>query len=104
MTPFQIIAVLLTFVAIGGYINHKYFHLPETIGHMAFALLLSLGAIILYKFGLFDLAPGTVAEIGQEPVQPRGGRLAQRIASNTLNPFASWVSFTRVKCSFRAFS
>lgn len=57
MTPFQIIAVLLTFVAIGGYINHKYFRLPETIGHMAFALLLSLCAIILYKLGLFDLAP-----------------------------------------------
>ncbi len=57
VTPFQIIAVLLTFVAIGGYINHKYFRLPETIGHMAFALLLSLGAIIFYKLGLFDLAP-----------------------------------------------
>ena len=57
MTPFQIIAVLLTFVAIGGYINHKYVRLPETIGHMAFALLLSLVAIVLYKLGLFDIAP-----------------------------------------------
>ena len=57
MTPFQIIAALLTFVAIGGYINHKYFRLPETIGHMAFALLLSLGAIIFYKLGLYDIAP-----------------------------------------------
>ncbi len=57
MTPFQIIAVLLTFVAIGGYINHKYFHLPETIGHMAFALLLSLVSTVLYKLGLFDLQP-----------------------------------------------
>lgn len=57
MTPFQIIAVLLTFVGIGGYINHKYFRLPETIGHMAFALLLSLGAIIAYKLGLYDIAP-----------------------------------------------
>ena len=57
MTPFQIIAVLLTFVAFGGYINHKYVRLPETIGHMAFALLLSLGAIICYKLGLYDIAP-----------------------------------------------
>jgi len=57
MTPFQIIAVLLTFVAVGGYINHKYFHLPETIGHMSFALLLSLGAILAYKLGLYDIAP-----------------------------------------------
>jgi len=57
MTPFQIIAVLLTFVAIGGYINHKYMRLPETIGHMAFALLLSLGAILFYKLGLYDIAP-----------------------------------------------
>lgn len=57
MTPFQIIAVLLTFVAIGGYINHKYLHLPETIGHMAFALLLSLAAILSYKIGLYDITP-----------------------------------------------
>jgi CPA1 family monovalent cation:H+ antiporter len=57
MTPFQVIAVLLTFVAFGGYVNHKYFRLPATIGHMAFALLLSLLATLLYKLGLFDLRP-----------------------------------------------
>ncbi len=57
MTTFQIIATLLTFIALGGYLNHKYFRLPATIGHMAFALLLSLLAIFLYKLGLFDLTP-----------------------------------------------
>ncbi len=57
MTPFQIIALLLTFIAIGGTLNHKYFHLPATIGHMTFALILSLSALILYKLGLFDITP-----------------------------------------------
>ncbi len=57
MTPFQTIALLLTFVAIGGYLNHKYFRLPATIGHMTFALILSLSALVLYKLGLFDITP-----------------------------------------------
>ncbi|MBU6475012.1 MAG: sodium:proton antiporter [Alphaproteobacteria bacterium] len=57
MTPFQIIALLLIFVAVGGTINHQYFRLPATIGHMTFALILSLGALILYKLGLFDIMP-----------------------------------------------
>ncbi len=57
MTPFQTIALLLTFVAVGGYLNHKYFRLPATIGHMTFALILSLSALVLYKLGLFDITP-----------------------------------------------
>jgi CPA1 family monovalent cation:H+ antiporter len=47
MTTFQIIASLLTLAALGGYVNHRYMKLPATIGHMAFALILSLVAVVL---------------------------------------------------------
>lgn len=59
MNAFQIIAVLLTFAAVGGYINHRYMKLPSTIGHMAFALLISLAAILLNHLGWVDLHPAT---------------------------------------------
>ncbi|MDB5594047.1 MAG: hypothetical protein JWM36_1008 [Hyphomicrobiales bacterium] len=45
MTLFQAIVILLTFAAMAGYLNHRFVGLPTTIGHMAFALLLSLIAI-----------------------------------------------------------
>jgi CPA1 family monovalent cation:H+ antiporter len=54
MTFFQICAILLTLTAIGGYLNHKYTKLPVTIGHMAFALLVSFTAIAMDKAGLID--------------------------------------------------
>lgn len=52
MTPFQIIAAVVTLSAIGGYINHRYLKLPQTIGLMAFAFAVSLCAIILNKAGV----------------------------------------------------
>jgi len=55
MTLFQIIAVMLTFAAAGGYINYRYMRLPATIGNMVFALLVSLLAIALNKVGWLDL-------------------------------------------------
>lgn len=55
MTAFQIIAIVLTLVAAGAYLNYRFFRLPETVAHMAFALLLSLGLIGLYQLGLFDI-------------------------------------------------
>ena len=54
MTFFQICAILLTLTAMGGYLNHKYTRLPVTIGHMAFALLVSVAAIVMDKTGLID--------------------------------------------------
>ena len=48
-------ATLLTFIAICGYVNHRYARFPPTIGHMSFALLLSLLAIIGSELGYFDL-------------------------------------------------
>ncbi|MDB5492105.1 MAG: NhaP-type Na+(K+)/H+ antiporter [Micavibrio sp.] len=55
MNAFQIIAAILTFAALGGYINHKYLGFPTTIGNMLVALLVSLTAVSLHKFGYIDL-------------------------------------------------
>ena len=55
MTPFQIIAILITLTAIGAYLNEKFIKFPATIGSMAFAFLLSLVTIIFSKLGLVDL-------------------------------------------------
>ena len=55
MTIFQIVAIILTFAAIGGYVNYKLFRLPSTIGHMAFALLFSMFVLAIGKAGLFDV-------------------------------------------------
>lgn len=47
MTPLQSVAVLLSFAAIGGYINHRILHLPSAIGttvtSAGFAVLLLIG-------------------------------------------------------------
>lgn len=59
MTLFQIIAALLTFAALGGYINHRFMRLPATIGHMFFALVVSVVAIVLSRFGIVDLSEAT---------------------------------------------
>ncbi len=56
MTTFQTIAVLLTGTAIAGYINHRVFKLPSTIGLMVFSLLLSVAGLGLNRLGLIDLA------------------------------------------------
>jgi CPA1 family monovalent cation:H+ antiporter len=55
MTLFDLIALILTFAALGGYLNAKLTRLPTTIGYMAFALLLSLLAIAGSKLGFVDL-------------------------------------------------
>ena len=55
MTPFQIIAAVVTLSAIGAYINNRYFRFPQTIGLMAFAFAVSLVTIILSRIGLANL-------------------------------------------------
>ncbi len=57
MSAFQILAVLLTVAAIGGYINHRFIRLPETIGHMAFSLVVSLVVVALARLSVIDLQP-----------------------------------------------
>ncbi len=54
MTAFQIIAILLTFAALAGYINHRYVKLPAAVGMMALALGMSLVAFTLGKTGLIN--------------------------------------------------
>ena len=52
MTPFQIIAAVVTLSAIGAYINNRYFKLPQTIGLMAFSFAVSLITVILSRTGI----------------------------------------------------
>lgn len=65
MTVFQIIALLLTFAALGAFINNRFLKLPSTIGMMVFALIISLCAINLNQLGLINLgtASAFVAQI-----------------------------------------
>ena len=42
MTPFQILAALITLAAVFSYLNHRYLRLPQTIGVMALGLATSL--------------------------------------------------------------
>lgn len=51
MKLFNILAILITLSAVFSYINHRYIRLPNTIGLMLIALLVSLGMIILGKMG-----------------------------------------------------
>lgn len=64
MNVFHIIALLITLAAAGAYINNRFLKLPATIGLMALALLMSLGAIGLNRLGLVDLS-GSSAFVSQ---------------------------------------
>lgn len=65
MSVFQIIALLLTFAALGAYVNSRFLKLPSTIGLMVFALVISLCAINLNWLGLINLVSASqfVAQI-----------------------------------------
>ena len=52
MDLFTIISILITLSAVFSYINHRYIHLPNTIGLMLIALLLSLALILLDRMGV----------------------------------------------------
>ena len=47
MSLFNIIAILLTLSALFSYLNHRFFHLPTTVGLMLAALLMSLALLLL---------------------------------------------------------
>ncbi|MDX2028825.1 MAG: sodium:proton antiporter [Alphaproteobacteria bacterium] len=55
MTAFQTLAILLTFAALGAYINKRFLRLPATIGLMFVALVMSLLAIGFNQLGWIDL-------------------------------------------------
>jgi CPA1 family monovalent cation:H+ antiporter len=60
MTFFQTTALLLTFAALAAYCNHKFLHLPRTIGLMAIALATSLIFVILGMLGTIDLTEASL--------------------------------------------
>jgi len=53
VTPFDLIALLVTLAALFSYVNHRFIGLPTAIGVMLVALLTSLGIIVVGQF-----APG----------------------------------------------
>ncbi|MDE1900495.1 MAG: sodium:proton antiporter [Alphaproteobacteria bacterium] len=59
MTVFQTTAILLTFAALGSFINTRFLRLPASIGMMLFALLLSWGGMGLARLGWLDLGPAS---------------------------------------------
>ena len=65
MKLFNILAILITLSAGFSYINHRFIHLPNTIGLMIMALLVSLGLAMLgpFSFGLKAEAQGLLANI-----------------------------------------
>jgi len=52
MGLFQVLAILVTLTAIFSFLNYRYLRLPNTIGVMSIALVLSLIVLILGKLGL----------------------------------------------------
>ncbi|MCI0508145.1 MAG: sodium:proton antiporter [Gammaproteobacteria bacterium] len=52
MTILNLAAILVTLAAVFGYINYRYIRLPNTIGLMLIALLMSLTLILMGFFGL----------------------------------------------------
>ena len=60
MSLFDIIAVLLTLAALFSFINYRLIKLPSTISLMLIALLMSLGLMVLDRFGFNLSAPARV--------------------------------------------
>jgi CPA1 family monovalent cation:H+ antiporter len=52
MHLFTLLAILLTLSALFSYLNARYLHLPTTIGAMLIALILSLGLLVIGRFGI----------------------------------------------------
>jgi len=65
MKLFNILAILITLSAGFSYINHRFIRLPNTIGLMIMALLVSLGLVLLgpFSFGLKAEAHRLLANI-----------------------------------------
>jgi len=57
MSPWSLVAALLCLAALFGYLNHRLFHLPQTIGIMSAALLFSLLLLALHGLGLDVAGP-----------------------------------------------
>lgn len=55
MNALQLIAILLSLTAIGGFINKKYIHLPTSVGLLLFSTLLSIILIVVNKFNIMNV-------------------------------------------------
>ena len=55
MSPFDLLAVLVTLAAAFAYLNHRHIGLPTTIGVMLIALVGSLVVVGLHEVGIVDL-------------------------------------------------
>jgi CPA1 family monovalent cation:H+ antiporter len=54
MSPYHLIALLLTFAVLVAYINHRYVKMPSTIAIMFASLLISFFLIVMGWFGFHD--------------------------------------------------
>ncbi len=52
MELFHIIAVLISLAAVFSWLNYRFLHMPTAIGLMTIALVMSLGLLVLGKFGI----------------------------------------------------
>ncbi len=52
MGMYEIATILIVLTALFGFVNHRFIHLPTTIGVMVIALLVSLGFIALDRLGM----------------------------------------------------
>ena len=43
MSLFELLSLVITLIAVLGYVNHRFVHLPETVGITGLALLMSMG-------------------------------------------------------------
>jgi CPA1 family monovalent cation:H+ antiporter len=62
MNFFEITALLMALTALFSYINHRFFHMPTTIGVMFIALVVSLGIVSLGWLGI-DIGQAHIARI-----------------------------------------
>ncbi|MEP7026964.1 MAG: sodium:proton antiporter [Candidatus Eisenbacteria bacterium] len=53
MTPFEVFASITTLAALFSWINHRWVHLPQTIGLLAITMVSSLAIVILHATGVF---------------------------------------------------
>ncbi len=52
MTPFNLLAILISLAAVFAWVNARFIRLPNTIGLLILSLLFSLGLVILGELGL----------------------------------------------------
>lgn len=56
MSTFELVAILVSLAAVFGWVNHRFLHLPATIGLMVLSMVFSLALVAIGKAGLADPA------------------------------------------------